>query len=118
VFGVAFLQRVLRATFNATPAKSALARVVAPGELTFAGFELDGARGAAESADCAAGTKRGIELDQAAKTRSNSWVRGEKQGLVAAPQILPEHDENVHDRNLMKIADETARTAKMSVHCQ
>ena len=44
--------------------------------------------------------------------------RGEEQGLIAAPQILPQHGENVHDRNLMKSADEMARTAKMSVHCQ
>jgi hypothetical protein len=43
VLGVSFFQRVLRAAFNAAPAKSALAGVVAPGEFALAGFELDGA---------------------------------------------------------------------------
>jgi hypothetical protein len=63
VLGVTFFQRVLRAAFHAAPAKGALARVVAPGELAFAGLELDGARSAAEAADSAARAERWIELD-------------------------------------------------------
>ena len=51
------------AAFNAAAAKSAMARVVAPHEFAFAGAKFDGAGGAAEPADGAAGAKLGIELD-------------------------------------------------------
>ncbi len=70
------------------------------------------------AADGAAGAERGIEVHQAAEARSDLGPRGKEQGPVAAPQILPQHGEDVHDLNLMKSADEMARTAKMSVHCQ
>jgi hypothetical protein len=63
VLGVPFLQSVLSAAFHASPAKGALAWVIAPGELAFAGLELDGARSAAEAADSAARAERWIELD-------------------------------------------------------
>src|SRR5208337_3425090 len=118
VLGVAFLERVFNATLHAAAAEGALARVVAPRELALAGLELDGARGAAEPADGATSAQRGIELDEAAEARRDFGPCGKEQGLIAAPQILPQHGENVHNQNLTKSADEMASTAKISVHCQ
>jgi hypothetical protein len=67
MFAAAFFQGMLDAALDAAPAEGALAGVVTPCELAFAGLELDGARGAAESADGAAGAECGIELDEAAE---------------------------------------------------
>ncbi len=80
VLGMAFFERVLRAAFNAAAAEGALAGIVAPGELAFAGLELDGARGAAESADGAAGAERGIELNQSAEARCDFWAAQGRAG--------------------------------------
>jgi len=112
------VDRVALAALDAAAAKGALAGIVTPGELAFRGFELDGAGGAAEFADGAAGAERGVELDQSAIALADLGARGKEHGPVAAPQVLPQHGENVHDLNLMKSADEIASTAKMSVHCQ
>src|ERR1035438_2953322 len=59
------------AAFNAAAAEGALAGIVAPHEVAFSGAKLDGACGAAESADGATGAKLGVELDRKS-TRLNS----------------------------------------------
>src|SRR4051794_17624173 len=63
----ALAERMLFAAFNASPAERALPGIVAPGEFALAALEVNGARSAAELADCATRAARRVELDQAAK---------------------------------------------------
>jgi hypothetical protein len=95
-----------------------MAGIVAPLELALAGLELDGAGGAAKAADGAAGAERGIEAHQSAEALAHLGARREEQCPRTAPEILPQHGKDVHDLNLIKSADEMARTAKIRVHCQ
>src|ERR1035437_749274 len=104
--------------FHATTAEGALAGIVAPIEFAFAGLVGNSTGSAPEFADGAAGAKLRIEPHQAPEARAHVGPCRKAHRPRPAPQVLPQHGQNIHSLTFMKAADEVARPGKISVLCK